>query len=329
MEMKYKISVIVPIYKVEAYLSKCIESVLAQTYTNLEIILVDDGSPDSSGEIAEAYAELDSRIRVIHKENGGLSSARNAGIDIAEGEYLAFLDSDDWIAPDTYEQMLAAAEKYDAPLVCAGRFDVEEELGTTQKGLCPPEEECISGKELVRRILTWENVDSAAWDKLYRRELFREIRYPMGKVSEDMPTTYRIALDAGRAAMVPVPVYYYRHRAGSITTESRFSEKALHPVEHADFMRKDLAVRCPELTAEANFVYMHSLVYAIQLLDISGDTDFHKYREQMQPYRRELRNTLGAMLRCPFFTRRRKVECMMIAFGVYRSFRKVYHVLKG
>ena len=120
MEQSPCVSVIVPVYKVAAYLPRCVDSILAQTWRNLEIILVDDGSPDECGSICDVYAEKDPRIRVIHKENGGLSSARNAGLDTASGEYIGFVDSDDWIEPEMYARMLALMEKYDAKMVCAG-----------------------------------------------------------------------------------------------------------------------------------------------------------------------------------------------------------------
>ena len=143
------ISVIVPIYKVEQYLRQCVDSILNQTHSALEVILVDDGSPDGSGKICDEYAARDSRVRVIHKKNGGLSDARNAGIDIARGDYIAFVDSDDWLEPDTYESMLAAMKKYQAKLVCAGRFDNSDETGTCTVGLCPEKEE----PELFRKHL--------------------------------------------------------------------------------------------------------------------------------------------------------------------------------
>ena len=114
------ISVIVPVYNVEQYLPKCIDSILAQTYENLEIILVEDGTKDSSGVICDEYAAKDARIRVIHKENGGLSSARNAGMEIARGEYFGFVDSDDWIEPEMYENLMALAQKYDADVFVKG-----------------------------------------------------------------------------------------------------------------------------------------------------------------------------------------------------------------
>ena len=122
------ISVIIPIYNVEAYLDECIASVIAQTYSNLEIILVDDGSPDNCPQMCDEWAAKDSRIRVIHKENGGLSDARNAGIDIATGEYIAFVDSDDWIVPEMYEKMLAALKTENAA-TCAWNMRLENRNG--------------------------------------------------------------------------------------------------------------------------------------------------------------------------------------------------------
>ena len=143
MNQDRKISVIVPVYNVEAYLPRCVESIMAQTYQNLEIFLVDDGTKDNCGAICDAYARQDNRVRVIHKENGGLSSARNAGIDASTGEYLSFVDSDDWIEPDMYEKMMGLMEKYGVRLVCAGRWDVSSRTGEKRLGLCPPREEEI------------------------------------------------------------------------------------------------------------------------------------------------------------------------------------------
>ena len=172
------ISVIVPVYKVEQYLPKCVESILAQTYTNLEILLVDDGSPDNCGAICEEYARKDPRIKVIHKENGGLSSARNAALDIARGEYIGFVDSDDWIQPEMYETLLSGIKKNDADMAYGGRYDVDGNTGEKTIGLCPQKEECISGMEMLGRVFVWDHCDSAAWDKLYHRSLFEQIRYP-------------------------------------------------------------------------------------------------------------------------------------------------------
>ena len=202
-----EISVIVPVYKVEQFLHRCVESILRQSFYNFELILVDDGSPDSCGEICDAYAAGDNRIHVIHQKNGGLSAARNTGIDYvmksSDSHWIAFVDSDDWVEPQTYEWMLTLVHKYDVRLVCAGRYDVDGDTGEKKRGLCPPREEVITGEELVRRIFRWDNIDSAACDKLYHCSLLESFRYPEGRVCEDVPVTYRIALGAEKVVMYP------------------------------------------------------------------------------------------------------------------------------
>lgn len=322
-----KISVIVPVYNVENFLVRCVDSITAQTYQNLEIILVDDGSRDGSGRLCDELAMQDSRIKVIHKLNGGLSSARNAGIDIAEGDFFAFVDSDDWIEPDTYEAMLNAAVKNDVKLVCAGRFDESEQTGEKKIGLCPPRDEVISGRELVCRIFVWENIDSAAWDKLYARELFRDIRYPFGMVTEDVPTTYRIALDAGKAEMLSKPVYHYFHRAGSITT-ARVSERTFHFSRHAEKVYADIRERCPECLPQARYLWVRSLVYNVQSLELADADTRLRFEQEYQQSRQALRKELGFVLTSALFSKKEKREFPILALGLYRPLRSIYHTVK-
>lgn len=327
MEQNYKISVVVPIYNVEAYLSRCVDSILNQTYSNLEVILVDDGATDGSGAICDSYAARDSRVQVIHKENGGLSSARNAGIDVATGDFLTFVDSDDWIALESYEHMLALALKYDVPLVCAGRYDVSSETGKKTVGLCPTMEEVVTGQELARRIFRWENVDSSACDKLYRRELFREIRFPLGKTMEDVPTTYRVVLNAGRAAMCPEPIYHYFHRPGSISTSS-VSEKTFFFSEHTEKIYAFIRENYPDIEPEARYLRVRSLAHNVICLELVPPSVRHQFAEQYRTSRRELRKHLNFILFSGLFSAKEKREFSLLAVGMYRSMRKVYHLLK-
>lgn len=328
MEKVPKISVIVPIYRVEEYLSGCLDSILNQTFRDLEVILVDDGSPDRCGAICEEYAKKDSRIRVIHKENGGLSSARNAGLDIAEGEYAAFVDSDDTVTPDCYEKLFRCAEKYDADLVCGGRWDVSQRTGERAPGLCPEKEEVVSGVELVRRIFTWENLDSAAWDKLYRRELLNGIRYPLGVWSEDVPTTYRVALRAKKAVLCPERVYCYLHREGSITY-SRISEKTFHFSDHGQKIYESFRESHPELIREARYLRDRGLYYNVKSLDLAHRSDRERFRERYRASRRALLRELPFLLKCRYVSRRERVECAFLALGLYRIFRRVYYFVRG
>lgn len=327
MEQNVRISVIVPVYNVEAYLNRCVDSILAQTYQNLEIILVDDGTKDACDQICDAYAEQDPRIRVIHKPNGGLSSARNAGIDIATGEYLAFVDSDDWIEPDTYAHLLSAAQRYDVKLVCAGRYDVSSATGEKKKGLCPPREEVVTGVEMSRRIFLWEHMDSAAWDKLYHRSLFREIRFPVGKIVEDVPIMYRIALDSGRVAMCDKPVYNYFHRPGSITT-AKISEKTFHFSEHTAGVYAYIREHHPEIEQEARYFRVRSLVYSVISVDLAAAEDRKKFASVCRQLRKLLRGHIPFILKSSLFGNKDRLTYVLLAFGIYRWLRPLYHAVK-
>ena len=319
------ISVIVPVYKVEEYLGRCVDSLLAQTYDNLEIILVDDGSPDGCGAICDDYARRDARVRVTHKENGGLSSARNAGIDVARGDYLGFVDSDDWVAAQTYEWLLGMALEENVKLVCAGRYDVSSWTGEQKPGLCPPRREVISGEELAKRIFLWDNVDSAAWDKLYHRSLFRQIRYPLGVVSEDLPTTYRIALDAGKVGMLDKPVYYYFHRDGSITTAA-FNPKALQPSGHTKQILEHVRREYPGLSEYAASFHVSHLGYVCMTMELAGKEVLDQYAEAYRQKRKELRSFLPFLLKSPLIKKKDRLTWITICCGCYGPLRKLYHL---
>lgn len=212
--MQPLISVIVPIYKVEAYLRQCIDSILVQTYKNLEVILVDDGSPDYCPEICNEYAEKDDRIRVIHKENGGLSDARNAGIVCAHGEYISFIDSDDWILPDMLEYLYKGIETYEADITVCGYFDCYgKRMSTTYR----QDIQIFTGHEAVEALLLLK-FPNFAWNKLYKKELWsKESRFPKGKVYEDVRTIYRLIDPDTTVAVLPEARYCYRKRSDSIT----------------------------------------------------------------------------------------------------------------
>ena len=322
------ISVIVPVYNVEAYLAECVHSILNQTYEHWELILVDDGSKDASGQLCEEFARTDSRIRVLHKPNGGLSSARNAGIDVASGEYLAFVDSDDWIEPEGLQWMLERAVESGAPMVCAGRYDYESATGEKTLGLCPERDEVISGEEFVRRMFIWDHFDSAACDKLYRAELFAEYRYPDGKICEDVALTYQIALKAGQVALLAKPFYNYRHRPQSITTAS-VTEKTFHLTEHTAYIYPWICQEYPAMAREAEFLRVRSLVYPLILLEISDADTRKRFSGQYQFLRRELRKHIGFIVHSSLYSKRDKLEAVLLSLGLYRGARWFYHRWKG
>lgn len=224
-----KISVIVPVYKVEPYLDKCVSSIVNQTYTNLEIILVDDGSPDNCPAMCDAWAEKDSRIRVIHKTNGGLSDARNAGMAVATGELMAFVDSDDWIAPDMYEHLYRRLAEDNSDIAACGVQMVWEDKTPsrtlTREGSC-----VLNQEEAMRAIIEESWLKQPVWYKLYKTALVRDILFPKGKYHEDVFWSYQAVGRTQRVSVSDHIGYYYLQRGGSIMGEG-YSLKRLDAVE--------------------------------------------------------------------------------------------------
>lgn len=209
------ISIIVPIYKTEEYLRQCTDSVLAQTYTDWELILVDDGSPDNSAAVCDAYAQADGRIRVIHKKNGGLSDARNAGIEQAEGEWLLFLDSDDYLHPEMLAHLVEIQTRTGADIASCGFtsfIDGEEPARDDGEG----EEFEFSAYSAVADMFSNKGIGWCAWGKLYRRELFVDLRYPTGMLCEDKALTYKAYLKAEKIVHTRRRLCFYRVRGSSI-----------------------------------------------------------------------------------------------------------------
>ena len=213
------LSIIVPVYKVENYLPKCIDSILAQTFTDFELILVEDGSPDDCPALCDATAEKDARVRVIHQKNGGLSAARNAGLDAARGAWIGFVDSDDYIAPEMYEVLYKAVQSTGADLALCDYAEVDE-AGTP----CPQMHVSLSGGELTGQELLKRAsglMVQLAWNKLYRRAIFTQLRYPEGKLNEDLFLIPEVCLQIQKAVVVPKALYYYVQRGGSIMSGNK------------------------------------------------------------------------------------------------------------
>ena len=214
-----KISVIVPVYKVEKYLKRCVDSIINQTYRNLEIILVDDGSPDSCPAMCDKFAEKDSRIIVIHKENGGLSDARNAGLDIAKGEYFGFVDSDDYISPIMYETLLnrILSDKSELAVCEYVRVYDSDEREKSEKTLQETHKRCYSPDEFISELfLQRSGAYVVAWSKLYRREIFSTLRFPFGKQHEDEFIIHRVIAQCQKISYAEDTLYYYWQRGESI-----------------------------------------------------------------------------------------------------------------
>lgn len=214
------ISVIIPIYNVEQYIAECLDTVLNQTYKRIEIILIDDGSTDSSGKIADNYALKDERVRVVHKKNGGLSDARNAGVKIARGDYVMFIDSDDYVDRKFAATALQSIKEFDADIVCF-RFtyvdDAEEiKISSTNTNL---EHKIYTNIDAIKDIFTIGGALKVnAWNKIYKRSLFTDngIMYPVGRLYEDNLTTYRLMYFSKKIVYLNKPLLFYRQRPGSI-----------------------------------------------------------------------------------------------------------------
>lgn len=214
------ISVIVPIYKVEKYIDRCVESILAQSFTDFELILVDDGSPDNCPQICDEYAKKDSRIKVVHKQNGGLSDARNAGIDVAKGEWLAFIDSDDYVHEDYLGSLYNAAAENGADLAICDFVRVNDDENVIEK------DHSFDGLVTEDKNTLFEYMYSnwrirPAWNKLYKKEIFSELRFAFGKIHEDEFAIHHVLYNCRKAVIIKDGLYYYRIRQNSImTTES-------------------------------------------------------------------------------------------------------------
>lgn len=239
------ISLVLPVYNVEKYLDRCMESVVNQTYKNLEIILVDDGATDQSGKICDKWAKKDKRITVIHKENGGLSDARNVGTDHASGEYISYIDSDDTVEADYVEYLYYLVKKFHTPMsLCTHNIVFDE--GKRRKPLGNGEEIVLTDKEALESMLYHGQVDTSAWAKLYNLSLAKDIKYPKGKLFEDIGTTYKFFLKAGKIACGFRPKYNYFVRSNSIVTGA-FSPRKLDLLDMTDEMANNVVIQYPDL----------------------------------------------------------------------------------
>ena len=209
------ISVIVPVYKVEKYLNQCVESIISQTYENLEIILIDDGSPDTCPAMCDDWVSKDHRIQVIHKKNGGLSDARNVGLTVARGELFCFIDSDDWIEIEFFLSLYNAISENNADIAeCATVYETED--GNLLRVRVEAAESLIEYKEALRRLILEDGVYQTVWNKLYRREIVNGINFEVGKYNEDDFWTYKVLDKARNLATVKAPLYHYLQRSTSI-----------------------------------------------------------------------------------------------------------------
>lgn len=285
------ISIIVPVYNVESYLDRCMESILKQTYKRLEIILVDDGSTDSSGEKCDAYAKLDGRIKVIHKENGGLSDARNAGLKLATGAYIGYVDSDDWIEPDMYERLYDACVENCASLaVCRYFSEYQNRTESGGTGRTVP----LTREELLKIYISGHDeyvIYNSVWSKLFKRELVADMIFPKGRNSEDIMYTTRAFCRLEKAVYIDRCLYHYvLDREGSIMNASRgermFRDEIPFWREHIACIREQVSDEMADLAAY--YFWRRLLFYYIDMKNSNCDAYAKRLVDEIKADRQEL-----------------------------------------
>ena len=270
--MNSLISVIVPVYNVSEYLEKCFYSLKNQSYKNIEIILVDDGSKDDSGLICDKLLKIDDRVKVIHKKNGGLSSARNFGMELATGDYILFVDSDDWIEYDMIEILYNLIEEYDADISVGGVLKVWDN-GKKEIMMNFPNRKVLNCKEALKSLLWQDNLNVAVWNKLYKKEIIKNILFAEGKINEDVDWSWKAIANSNKIVICNELLYNYRQRNGSIMSVSASSNYKFI-LDSMMERHQYLANRYPELCDDSIFNIIYSCLYQGQIFIKS-----HKRRE--------------------------------------------------
>lgn len=275
------VSIIIPVYNVAPYLAEALDSAIYQTYENLEIILVDDGSTDGSGEICDEYAEEDNRVRVIHQKNRGLSAARNAGLDVMNGSAVAFLDSDDAYHPDYVRAMLKAMNSLETDIVIC-RFTIHnttDRMEPNASDIHYPEVRCgIYDRNSALRILVDGKINPGVWNIMYRRELWKEVRFPVGRVYENVDTIYRLFDLSWKSVVLDQSLYMYRRRPGAITgvvSERYISDWVIARTNFENYIRDNIPSAYTEEDL-ARFLQVSDRANDKLLYAISSNTDSTK-----------------------------------------------------
>lgn len=315
------ITVVVPIFKVEKYLDECVRSIICQTYQNLEIFLVDDGSPDRCGEMCDEYAKKDSRISVIHQKNKGLSGARNSAIDVCTGEYITFVDSDDWISPDMIEQLYKSLVLEGAQISCTSPESFYED--GTRIGRKGSDEVLVYTKEKALDCFLFNDyLTPCVCGKLYVKDLWKGVRCPEGKLFEDQFTTYKLIDQCEKIVYCTKPMYHYRKRVGSIG-HSSFNKKtydlydAIH--EEYDYIYAKYGKSVPNI-AVARITW--EVVFANMMI-MAGYRDV-RTRKAIQMFAKK---NIKRVWNCHYISITRKVQIFLFAY-CFPAYVGLYHIYK-
>lgn len=303
------ISVIVPVYNVEKYLERCVKSIAAQTYKDLEILLIDDGSTDKSGKMCDDFQQTDSRIKAFHKQNGGLSDARNYGIEHSAGEFISFVDSDDYIDEKMLETLHRLITENDADLAVCSAMDVFEGKEVTQ--VKEIKEFNLNKVESYKYMLRGDGIPSAC-NKLYKRQTVGNVRFPVGKLYEDGFFTPQILKMVEKTAVTSKPMYYYFRRADSITTKP-FRKGDLDVIEAYDKCVKQVKELCPEALPYAEFRYRNAYFNVLDKMLMRDDCKEIPEYKQVVKY---LKKHTVQIVKDPGFGKMRKIAAVALKFSV-------------
>lgn len=290
------ISVIVPFYKTGKYLDRCIESLVNQTYENLEILLIDDGSPDDAGAIADAWKEKDGRIRVFHRSNGGQSAARNFALRMAQGKYFGFVDSDDYVEPHFVETLYSLLVKNNADISAVGYQMVSETILPVCDSFDPSCTEILDRHEAIRELFSPDKYRDYPCNKLFRKELFRGIEFPVGCSFEDIGTIYRLIDRCDRMVYNPIGLYYYYRRAGSIV-----ALKDVKSLRDAFFMRKQRYLYVKDKYPDIESNYDNFFRMGLSLIQYLGEDEKKWLPEELRELWPRVKKTVSVKDKFKYF----------------------------
>lgn len=323
--MSEKVSVVVPIYNVEKYLIRCVESIINQSYKNLQVILVDDGSTDSCPQICDEYLEKDKRIEVIHKANGGLSEARNFGIDKATGDYITFVDSDDFINDKFIEYLLKLLNENNADIACCSfqRFSNENEVNRTENKI---RVEQFNGIEAIENLCYQKEIKNSACAKIYRRKLFEDVCYPVGKLYEDLGTTYKLLFKAKKVVWSQKEYYYYFYRPDSIMNY-KFSIKNMDRINLSKELLDFVEVNIPEIKDAAIARFFISNIQVLREIPYGENAyieERNRISKNIKKYRGNVffNRNVKLINRCIAISTYLPLELVQKLGGVYKRFEK-------
>lgn len=318
------ISVIVPVYNVEMYLDRCVDSIVHQTYQELEIILVDDGSTDNSSVLCDSWALKDSRISVIHKKNGGLSDTRNTGLKVATGEYVSFVDSDDYIEPTMYSEMIACMEECGANIACCGRKIVKDGK-CLQIRFTADEIKIFSDEEAIREIFLNRYMNEAAWDKIYRRRLFDDVVFPVGEINEDIVIMPTLMNRSKRIAHIGKSFYNYCQDGVSIT-RSGYTEKKRVILNHLEMTKQYIEQNYINLIPDFKILQARYTLSTLYLFENDIKTK-KQYVEDYKLFLKKYRQVFKEYIFSGAVSNEEKIKGILVFFNIYsllRNFKKCF-----